>query len=71
MEKIVYWKMRNGQLISVDDMDINHLRNTLKMILNNSKNHKPQKKVFELNGDMAEQFNYDQQICDATEIDLY
>ena len=29
--------MRNGDLISVDDMDINHLRNTLKMIIRNSK----------------------------------
>ena len=27
--------MRNGRLISVDDMDINHLRNTLKMIIRN------------------------------------
>jgi hypothetical protein len=26
----VFWKMRNGKLISIDDMDINHLRNTLK-----------------------------------------
>jgi len=29
----VYWKQKNGVLISVDDMDINHLRNVLKMIL--------------------------------------
>ena len=29
----VYWKMRNGELISVDNMDINHLRNVLKMII--------------------------------------
>ena len=71
MDKIVYWKMRNGQLISVDDMDITHLRNTLKMILNNSKNHLPQRNHFKLNGDMAEQFNYDDEFCDATEIDLY
>ena len=33
----IYWKMRNGKLISVDEMDINHLRNTLKMILRSSK----------------------------------
>jgi hypothetical protein len=46
-----YWKMRNGQLISIDDMDINHLRNTLKMIVNNSNKHQ------ELNGDMANEFN--------------
>lgn len=71
MDKILYWKMRNGQLISVDDMDITHLRNTLKMILNNSKNQKSQKKQFKLNGDMAEQFNHNDQLCDATEIDLY
>ena len=32
----VYWKMRNGKLISVDDMDINHLRNVLKMIIRNN-----------------------------------
>lgn len=31
----VYWRMRNGRLISVDDMDINHLRNVLKMIIRN------------------------------------
>ena len=29
----VFWKMRNGKLISVDEMDINHLRNVLKMII--------------------------------------
>ena len=29
--------MRDGKLISVDDMDINHLRNVLKMILRTSK----------------------------------
>ena len=28
--------MRNGRLISVDDMDINHLRNVLKMIIKNN-----------------------------------
>jgi len=32
----VYWKMRNGKLISVDDMDLNHLRNVLKMIIRNN-----------------------------------
>lgn len=36
----VYWKMRNGRLISVDEMDINHLRNVLKMIIRNSQKHK-------------------------------
>jgi hypothetical protein len=51
-----YWKMRNGNLISIDEMDINHLRNTLKMIVNNSNKHKKQV-AFELKGDMANEFN--------------
>jgi len=32
MEK-TYWTMKNGQKINVDDMDIQHLRNTLKMLI--------------------------------------
>ena len=36
MAETVYWTMKNGQEISVDDMDINHLRNTLKMIIKKS-----------------------------------
>ena len=56
--------MRNGRLISVDDMDINHLRNVLKMIIRN--NHKVQviqakpKVEVKLNGDIAEFFNEEQ-----------
>ena len=56
--------MRNGRLISVDDMDINHLRNVLKMIIRN--NHKVQviqakpKVEVKLNGDIAEFFNAEQ-----------
>ena len=58
---IVYWKQRNGVLISVDDMDINHLRNTLKMIITNREKtfqSKP-KPIFILNGDIAQSFNND------------
>lgn len=56
-----YWKMRNGSLIDVDDMDINHLRNTLKMIIRNSQTaNKPvPPPKFELKGDMAILFNSD------------
>ncbi|MEI6797868.1 MAG: hypothetical protein WCO04_01470 [Pseudomonadota bacterium] len=36
----VYWKQRNGELISIDNMDVNHLRNVLKMIVKNSNKHK-------------------------------
>ena len=69
MKDEVYWKQRNGVLISIDDMDVNHLRNVLKMIVNN------RKKSFVLNGDAANMFNDDMQNyqdeCDATEIDIY
>lgn len=55
----VYWKMRNGRLISVDDMDINHLRNVLKMIIRNREKALQQAKPkveFKLNGDIAQSF---------------
>lgn len=59
MNNKVFWKQANGVLISIDDMDINHLRNVLKMIIRNSQkvqNIKP-KSSFKLNGDMANEFN--------------
>jgi hypothetical protein len=55
-KEIVYWKQKDGKLVSVDDMDTNHLRNVLKMIVNNSNKHK-KKQEFKLNGDIAQQFN--------------
>lgn len=35
----VYWRMKNGKSIDVDLMDVNHLRNVLKMILRTSKHY--------------------------------
>ena len=67
-DNTVYWKMRNGKLISVDEMDINHLRNVLKMIIRN--NYKVQtikakpKVEFKLNGDIAQSFNDDNELRD-------
>ena len=51
-----YWTMKNGQKINVDDMDVNHLRNTLKMILRNieAAEKKVPKYKFELHGDIAQ-----------------
>lgn len=50
MEKeVIYWTKRNGEKISVDEMDINHLRNVLKMILRNvekAKNYQEQADMF-------------------------
>ena len=55
----IYWTTKNGHKILVDDMDIDHLKNTLKMIIRNqAKSVKVQpKNSFELNGDMANFFN--------------
>ena len=52
----IYWTTNSGKKILVDDMSVDHLRNTLKMIIRKSK---PVLKLpkFTLNGDMANQFN--------------
>jgi hypothetical protein len=53
---IVYWTMRNGKKVSVDDMDINHLRNTLKMLIRAKRaTSKPEPRHWSgLNGDIAQ-----------------
>ena len=58
-KEIYYWKQKDGTLIDVDQMSINHLRNTLKMLMRNNEARKKslQSKTFELNGDMANEFN--------------
>ena len=60
-----YWTTQNGRKINVDDMDITHLRNVLKMILRNVEAKKAliaqeasrKKHHIQLNGDMAQQFH--------------
>jgi hypothetical protein len=54
--KKVYWKMKSGEMIDVDQMSISHLRNTLKMILRNieTAEKKVPKYKFELHGDIAQ-----------------
>jgi hypothetical protein len=66
----IYWTQKDGKKISVDDMDINHLRNVLKMILRSKIIVVPPRinSKFELHGDIAQSFNDE---CDATEIDIY
>ena len=57
-----YWTMQNGRKINVDDMDITHLRNTLKMILRNveakraliAQEASKKKHHIKLNGDIAQ-----------------
>lgn len=54
-KKDYYWTMKNGQKINVDDMDLQHLRNTLKMIIRNIEaSEKKEKYKFELHGDIAQ-----------------
>jgi len=37
-KEIVYWKQKDGKVVSVDDMDTNHLKNAFKhLIKHNSK----------------------------------
>jgi hypothetical protein len=72
MSNKVYWKQRNGELIDIDDMDINHLRNTLKLVLRNRETVvkrilKSERREFKLHGDMANEFNSSQ--YDDNEID--
>ena len=57
--KKTYWTMKNGQKINVDTMDITHLKNTLKMIINNQvrvQASAPIKPKFEIHGEIAQNF---------------
>ena len=61
----VYWKMRNGNLISVDDMDEEHAKNVLKIVLKNRQTVmkqivKSKRQSFVLHGDMTNEFNRSQ-----------
>jgi hypothetical protein len=68
----VYWTMRNGEQISVDEMDINHLKNTLKMIILSRPTIDKRKEEFQLNGDMAlHSIEMEQDREFAQEHDLY
>lgn len=54
-KKDYYWMTKDGQKINVDDMDVNHLRNTLKMIIRNIEaSEKKEKYKFELHGEIAQ-----------------
>ncbi len=57
--------MRNGNLISVDDMDEEHAKNVLKIVLKNRQTVikqivKSKRQSFMLHGDMANEFNRSQ-----------
>lgn len=76
-KEVIYWKQRDGKLVSVDDMDINHVRNAFKHLIKHHSNvvHQANDIIekynalvrkrriergeasFNLNGDMANEFN--------------
>lgn len=75
MANTVYWTMKDGTKISVDDMDVNHLRNTLKMIIRNI-DHKKRYDIrdIKINGDIAQSMiddAIDQDLRDSYGIDDY
>jgi len=50
--------MQNGQKIDIDDMDINHLRNVLKMLIKTASKitvNKSRSKGFTVNGELAQE----------------
>ena len=55
MKQPIYWTMKDGNKINVDHMDLNHLRNTLKMIIKAINSSVPQvsKPRFRMNGELA------------------
>ena len=52
----VYWTMKNGQKIDVDTMDIQHLRNSLKMLIKAKIGVTISKPKLMLHGEIASEF---------------
>jgi hypothetical protein len=53
MNQPIYWTMKDGTRINVDYMDLNHLRNTLKMIIKANSISPLSKQQFRMNGELA------------------
>lgn len=65
----VMWTMRNGQQIDVDQMSIEHLRNTLKMLIRNSEALRQMER--ECNGHLNYLSDKDEDGFDAQGEDIY
>lgn len=65
--KKVFWTMKDGKKIDIDEMGINHLRNCLKMIVRQIEINQIQKELKRredfLNGEIAQQM-YEQMIIE-------
>lgn len=70
----VYWTMKTGKKINVDHMDVNHLRNSLKMVIRQidqmkiKSSKKP--KELHLNGEIANQM-FEQMLIEEYENEDY
>jgi hypothetical protein len=51
-----YWKMKSGKMIDIDLMDVNHLRNTLKMLIKAKRAVTTSKPKFEVHGEIASEY---------------
>ncbi len=69
----VYWTMRNGNKIDINEMDINHLRNTLKMLVRNTEKKKQAKPKFTINGEIAQEMIFNEWVNElmGDELDEY
>ena len=55
-----YWTTQNGNKIDIDEMDINHLRNTLKMLVRNTEKKKQAKPKFQIQGEIAQEMIFNE-----------
>ena len=65
-----YWKMKNGNLIDIDQMSETHLRNTLKMIVRNSQVKPTQTRIGNIEQNFQEEI-YLEYANDETLNDFY
>lgn len=73
------WTTREGKKINVDDMDINHLRNSLKMCMRNMESarkmlkeiaNKKSKPKFKVHGEMAQEHADAYEVYKHTGVDI-
>lgn len=70
------WKTKEGKLINVDHMDVNHLRNSLKMCIRHLEiiyaqlNHQKKQNKFQVNGELASEHADAYEVYKATGHDI-
>jgi len=71
MSQKVYWTMRDGTKVDVDAMDVNNLRNTLKMLIRSANNiaiQRAKHRAFEINEELAQEDASNHEISESTDI---